>query len=829
MTYPYTRVEECSWQPEELARHLAVLESSCSTGGGDPIGNGPITHLLSHGWSSRSVPHLRRAFGANVMGEDSVTFDEDPQKRNNRKNLLLKLVPILSPIVSALVEQLQEPLILMLVGSAVLSIVLGNAADAISIGMALLIVSLVAAVQEVRSEQALAALANLVPHACTVLRDGRVLDRFPAKELVVGDLVLLATGDRVPADCRVVDSVELMLDESNLTGENHPVSKTGEGLTSLASAPPHHNNSAPSNHHQHQVPIPQQSNMVFCGTLVNAGRGRALVVAVGKATEFGMVASELSSITTRKSPLQLKIDELSKRLAYLSSAAIAVLAIWGLLMGRPFVETLTVAVSLAVAAIPEGLPICTTVTLALGVLRMSKRNAIVKKLPVVESLGCTTAVCSDKTGTLTQNEMTARAAFTLAFPHTSFGFTGVGYETSSSMTKGGSAKLIISNAHNKKDPKSSFFPPRHLTSQSDEYVALSALLTTGCLCNNATKAFGDILSSPHQQAGRNGSRSGATTTLSGQPTELALLVAAEKSSVPDPRPQYHRLQEIPFSSERKIMEVRARPVSGIHACPAFTKSIIATKSGSTMMNADGSMYFVKGMPEKVLAECMTHVAPDGSPMPLTEDGKTMALTSARRMAATGLRVLAMAYGDDLDRLTFAGIVGIEDPPRDGVQESVRHLREGGVKVIMVTGDAKETALAIARRCGILGNLDNSTPPYHHHHGDYHHDQHLPDSGSASLDDNIGDSERSSSQENFVDGLFLSDVELGASTSMSGAELDAIPPQSLADSIIGVRVFYRVAPRHKLAIVRALQDHGDIVAMTGDGKFRAALIFRLGGS
>lgn len=396
------------------------------------------------------------------------------------------------------------------------------------------------------------------------------------------------------------------------------------------------------------------------------------------------------------------------------------------------------------------------------------------------------------------------------------------------MTKGG-AKLTILNAQNGKDRKSSFLPSRHLTSQSDEYVALSALLTTGCLCNNATKALDDTLSSPHQQPGRNGPRPGATTTLSGQPTELALLVAAEKGSVPDPRPQYHRVQEIPFSSERKIMEVRARPVSGTHACAAFTKSIMATKNGGTMMNADGSMYFVKGMPEKVLAECRTHVGPDGSPVLLTEDGKTMALTSARRMAATGLRVLAMAYGEDLDRLTFAGIVGIEDPPRDGVQESVRHLRQGGVKVIMVTGDAKETALAIARRCGILGNVDHSTrgvveTRYHapppDHHADYHSEQHLQDSScSESVDDNnIGDSERSSRQENYVEGLMLSDVELGASTAMSGAELDAIPPQSLADSIIGVRVFYRVAPRHKLAIVRALQDHGDIVAMTGDGAF-----------
>lgn len=222
-----------------------------------------------------------------------------------------------------------------------------------------------------------------------------------------------AVTSRVPADCRVVDSVELTVDESALTGENHPVAKTGEGIVMPGATPP----------------LTQQRNMVFAGTLVNAGRGRALVVAVGMKTEFGKIAAELSTVESRKSPLQLKIDELGQKLATFSSLAIVVIGIWGYLMGRPFLETVTVAVSLAVAAIPEGLPICVTVTLALGVLRMTKRNVIVKKLPVVESLGCTTVVASDKTGTLTQNEMTARAIFSPAFLDTKFIFTGVGYDT----------------------------------------------------------------------------------------------------------------------------------------------------------------------------------------------------------------------------------------------------------------------------------------------------------------------------------------------------------------------------------------------------------------
>ena len=547
-----------------------------------------------------------------------------------------------------------------------------------------------------------------------------------------------------------MDSVELMLDESSLTGENLPVAKTGEGLA-LGTNPS----------------LTEQGNIVFCGTLANAGRGRALVVAVGESTEFGKVATELSTVTSRKSPLQLKIDELGQRLAGLSSLAIALIALLGWLMGRPFLETLTVAVSLAVAAIPEGLPICVTVTLALGVLRMARRNAIVKKLPVVESLGCVTAVASDKTGTLTQNEMTVRSAFTLAFPDTKFGFSGVGYQASS-------GKLMIVSDEGRMTELD-----RHsaqvITEDSQEHIALSALFQTACLCNNATLV---------QSTESNMAEGHTGGTLSGQPTELAILAATEKAGIPDPRPQFHRIQEIPFTSDRKRMEVRARPVSGAYDCAAFTKAVqMDIEVKGRRPSFDGSLYFVKGMPEKVLAESTNFILPDGSSDFLGEEERIKVLSHGRRMAAGGLRVLAVAYGAGLGHLTFAGLIGMEDPPRDGVAESVRQLRRGGVKVMMVTGDSKETALAIAQRCGILGSdLE-------------------PGLEDLLLSPNMNSSD---------------DLEMGASVSLSGAELDAIPPQNLADSILGVRVFYRVVPRHKLAIVRALQEHGEIVAMTGDG-------------
>lgn len=546
-----------------------------------------------------------------------------------------------------------------------------------------------------------------------------------------------------------------MVDESALTGENHPVAKTGEGLPTVASSPS----------------LTQQRNIVFAGTLVNAGRGRVMVVACGERTEFGKIASELSTVESRKSPLQVKIDELGQKLATLSTAAIVVIGVIGYLMGRPFLETVTVAVSLAVAAIPEGLPICVTVTLALGVLRMARMNAIVKKLPVVESLGCATVIASDKTGTLTQNEMTARSVYTLAYPEASFGFTGVGYD-------GKNGELVQTSTESRGAAPSS---PRRVDESDNEFVALSALFHTACLCNNAT-----LSDDSHH---------------SGQPTELAMLVAAVKSKASDPRPLYHRIQEIPFTSDRKRMEVRARPVNGQHSCSAFTVAqkqassltkMFGGRRGSTESQGsssgnDGSLYFVKGMPEAVLGECTSFMTADGSSSPLTEDGKADVLSHSRRMAASGLRVLAMAFGSSLEALTFAGIIGMEDPVRVGVADAVRQLRRGGIKVLMVTGDSKETALAIARRCGILGS-------------DY-------DDGPA---------EGGGLMDNFHSSQNFADVEFGASFAMSGEELDTLSPQNLSDSIVGIRVFYRVAPKHKLALVRALQKQDEIVAVTGDG-------------
>ncbi len=509
-------------------------------------------------------------------------------------------------------------------------------------------------------------------------------------------------------------------------------------------------------------PLTEQKNIAFMGTLVCSGRGRALVVSIGSNTEFGKVANDLNKVESKKSPLQVKIDELGKMLAYGSSVMIAIMGLIGWLLGRPFLETVTVAVSLAVAAIPEGLPICVTVTLALGVLKMARSNAIVKKLTSVETLGCATVVASDKTGTLTQNEMTARSVYTLAFPSTIFSLSGVGYEPNN-----GDLMRTTININGQKMIDGE---DKNVDEQSDEFGAIQALFLVASLCNNATIAVND-------------NDEKAKMALSGQPTELALLVGAAKSKVPDPRPQYYRLQEIPFTGERKRMEVRARPINGNHISPAFSHAVQINSDSS-----EGSLYFVKGMPESILGDCTMHITPDGSTVSLREQDRRKVLNQSRRMASCGLRVLAVAYGVGVDNLIFAGIIGMEDPPRKGVAEAVSNLQKGGVSVIMITGDSKETAVAIARKCSII------QPPSH----------------ASSFEDGSQNPHPYTSLDS------ISDLEIGSGVALSGEELDAINPSILADSIIGIKVFYRVAPRHKLALVRAYQSQGEIVAMTGDG-------------
>lgn len=426
------------------------------------------------------------------------------------------------------------------------------------------------------------------------------------------------------------------------------------------------------------------------GTLVRCGSGRGIVVSTGERSEFGEVFKMMQAEEAPKTPLQKSMDILGAQLSFYSFCIIGIIMFLGWIQHRPLVEMFTIGVSLAVAAIPEGLPIVVTVTLALGVMRMAKRNCIVKKLPTVETLGCVNVICSDKTGTITKNEMTVTVVIT------SDGYmadvTGAGYNDR--------GELHIRDCNSTEMAKES----------------ISNLLEVGAVCNNATIQNESLL---------------------GQPTEGALLTAAMKCGLYAAADKYIRLQEYPFSSEQKMMAVRA-----------------ATK----FSNSKEELFFVKGALEMVLPQCARYKY-GGQIIPLTKQAEGEFLAEAFEVGRKGLRVLALAKGRSLQDLVYLGIVGITDPPRPLVRESIEILRQSGVSVKMVTGDSQETAVAVANLIG----LDT-----------VHHQV------------------------------------------LSGRDIDQMTDLQLEKCINNVSIFYRVTPKHKLQIVKALQRTGNIVGMTGDG-------------
>ncbi|XP_034252595.1 calcium-transporting ATPase type 2C member 1 isoform X2 [Thrips palmi] len=387
------------------------------------------------------------------------------------------------------IEQFRNPLIMLLLGSAAVSICMKQFDDAVSITVAIIIVVTVAFVQEYRSEKSLQELTKLVPPSCHCVREGQ-LQTFLARDLVPGDVVYLSVGDRVPADLRLFETIKLEIDESSFTGETEPAAKSTGPIMK-------------SNGHT------SKTNMAFMGTLIRSGNGKGIVINTGERSEFGEVFKMMQAEEAPKTPLQKSMDKLGQQLSFYSFCIIGLIMLLGWLQGRPIMDMFTIGVSLAVAAIPEGLPIVVTVTLALGVMRMAKRKAIVKKLPTVETLGCVNVVCSDKTGTITKNEMTVTKLLT------SDGYaaevTGAGYNDQ--------GEIRIHNCD----------------VMETAWQSIYRLLEVGCLCNNA-KITDEVLM--------------------GQPTEGALLVAGMKHGIYDLQQKYVRLQEYPFSSEEKIMAVK---------------------------------------------------------------------------------------------------------------------------------------------------------------------------------------------------------------------------------------------------------------------------------
>ncbi|RYP12556.1 hypothetical protein DL765_007258 [Monosporascus sp. GIB2] len=699
------------------------------------------------------------------------------------------------PLWLRFVKQFQEPLIILLLVSALASVVVGNMDDAVSITVAVTIVITVGFVQEYRSEKSLEALNHLVPNHAHLVRaqsagatagpkgpswplaveekmdregsTGSVASaeeilelastKVMATQLVPGDLVLFTTGDRIPADIRVTKAADLTIDESNLTGENEPVKVTADTRDRSINAPSMYDSAAlrhpspsvlsppayssgPKGNSQHQG----IKNIAYMGTLVKSGHGQGIVFATGGDTHFGTIATSVSGTESPRSPLQLSMDQLGSQLSRISFGIIALISLVGLLQGKKILELFTISISLAVAAIPEGLPIIVTVTLALGVHRMARHNAIVRRMPSVETLGSVNVVCSDKTGTLTMNHLTAVNMW-------HFGQDDpIDLESDEGMREGqpalpGLRILRIGNIANSAR-----------LSQSGRTVP-----------DTRIKDFSRV------------------TRWFGPPPDIAMLDLLDRFGEHDVRDSIGpRTAEVPFSSERKWMGV----VIGASA------------------NGEKEYAYMKGAIDKVLDACDSYLSPDGREVALDSARRKEAFQAAERMAEKGLRVLAFGSGPvnkpsrsrsgltpaarsntpgvpDRSRspgtpqgeeffrgLTFAGLVGMSDPPRPGVAHSIKRLMRGGVKVIMITGDSPTTAYAIGKQLGM-------------HLGAYR--------------------EPSSNQ-------------VGVGSVLTGDQLDAMTEVQLAAAMQTATIFARTNPDHKMKIITALQSRGDIVAMTGDG-------------
>ena len=575
----------------------------------------------------------------------------------------------------AFLDQFKSLLILMLIGAAILAGAIGDLTDAAVILVVVLFNALLGFWQEHRAEQTLAALKKMIsPHA-RVRRSGRVLE-IPSTQLVPGDLVLLEAGDRVPADGRLRASNDVEIDESTLTGESQPVVKDAEARLDPA------------------TPLAERTNMAFMNTALTRGRVEMWVTTTGMSTEMGRLSGLLGESESGPTPLQSQLDDLGQRLAWVAGVVIALIFALGMLRGAPLVQSILESIALAVAAIPEGLPAVVTVTLALGMHRMAQHRAIVKRLAAVETLGCTTVICSDKTGTLTLNQMTARAVI---FQGRRFSVSGDGYD--------GDGEIVPEDG--------------------GEAADLGPLLQAAALANDSRIRDGELI---------------------GDPTEGALLALAARSDLDVEAlvARHPRIAEVPFDSATRLQ-------------------------ASFHREGDRVRIHVKGAPDVLLTRSTRQLTAEGE-TPIDDAARSDWGARNEQLAEQAMRVLALAGktisrrdfeaaatpADQLQDLTWIGLVGIHDPPRPEARAAIELCRRAGIDVKMITGDHRTTAAAIAEALGLRGRI------------------------------------------------------------MDGRELDALDPAELAACVEETGVFARVVPEHKVRIVRALEERGQVVAMTGDG-------------
>ena len=593
-----------------------------------------------------------------------------------------------------LLSQFKDFLIIILIVASIVSAFIGEVTDAMVIIAIVILNAALGVYQESKAEKAMEALQKMAAPNSKVVRGGTI-QTVPSRELVVGDVVLLEAGDYVPADVRIIESMNLKVEEASLTGESVPVEKETAAI-------------------EHEATLADRHNMGYMGTVATYGRGRAVIIGTGMNTEIGKIAQMIDAFEEQSTPLQEKLEEFGKVLGILCLVVCALVFVLGIYQGYAdghlTMDEVTLlfmtAVSLAVAAIPEGLPAVVTIVLAIGMQRMVKKNSIVKKLHAVETLGSTTVICSDKTGTLTQNQMTVVRLFT---DGELLEVSGEGYSPEGKFSRDGKPLDVAAEP------------------------GLTLLLQGSALCNDAILQTG---------------AEDKSWKIAGDPTEGALVVVAAKAGYDRDsiNEQFPRVQEIPFDSARKMMTT-------FHQMP------------------DGSVRaYVKGAPDILLNRCK-QIFSRQQLTELNDADRTTIATANSAMAKQALRVLAVAYRDfpelpaKLDAaqieqdLVFIGLLGMIDPPRAEVRDAVALCTKAGIRAIMITGDYRDTALAVAMKLGIAQ---------------------------------------------------------GEHQVVTGQELNAMSKEELCKVVRKASVFARVSPEHKVAIVEALQCNGQIVAMTGDG-------------
>ncbi len=600
---------------------------------------------IENGLNKEETEEKRKKYGFNEL------------EAKKKESLLVKFL-----------KQFKDFMIIILIIAAIVSAFVGvkegeGFTDSIIIMVVVIVNAIIGLVQENKAEKSLEALQKLSAHASKVIRNGE-LQVIPARELLPGDIVVLETGDYVPADIRLTEAINLKIQESALTGESVPIEKTTDVIT------------------DNETSLGDRKNMAFSSSMVTYGRGKGIVTAIGMNTEVGKIAGMLNEVEEKETPLQKRLNDLGKTLGIVCLIICVVIFLIGIAEGKELVDMFMTAVSLAVAAIPEGLAAVSTIVLAIGMQRMVKKNAIVKKLPAVETLGSATVICSDKTGTLTQNKMTVQKLF------------------------------YNSKIYNLEDV--------------EKNSLLEKIVYANMLCNDT--------------------KIGANGELTGDPTETALVDMGFKLNFEKEILKSNpRVKEVPFDSDRKLM--------------------------TTVNNVNGKyVVYTKGGVDELLARCISYETAEGVKDNLEHYKKDIYINN-EEMAKSALRVLACAYkvidheptDEEMKNiendLIFLGMCGMIDPPRPEVKVAVQKCKSAGIKTVMITGDHKITAIAIAKELGILENDDEA---------------------------------------------------------LTGQELEKISDEDLTKNIRKYSVYARVSPEHKVRIVKAWKNNGEIVAMTGDG-------------